>query len=212
MPPKNCATLKKSGELRSGVYTINPDGGSPFKVFCDMVTDGGGWTLIQRRMDGSVDFYRGWTDYKNGFGSPTGELWLGNDRIHRLTASGNTVLRVEVEDWSGNRAYARYGTFRVGDEGDKYRLSVGSFSGTAGDSLVYHNGMYFTTKDRDNDQYGGNCAQSSTGAWWYKSCYNSNLNGRYLGNKKDSKGINWYHWKSNSLSMRRSTMKIRTPS
>ena len=212
MPPKNCATLKKSGELRSGVYTINPDGGSPFKVFCDMVTDGGGWTLIQRRMDGSVDFYRGWTDYKNGFGSQTGELWLGNDRIHRLTASGNTVLRVEVEDWSGNRAYARYGTFRVGDEGDKYRLSVGSYSGTAGDSLVYHNGMYFTTKDRDNDQYSDNCAQSYTGAWWYKICHISNLNGRYLGNKKDSKGINWYHWKSNSLSMRRSMMKIRTPS
>ena len=212
MPPKNCATLKKSGELRSGVYTINPDGGSPFKVFCDMVTDGGGWTLIQRRMDGSVDFYRGWTDYKNGFGSPTGELWLGNDRIHRLTASGNTVLRVEVEDWSANRAYARYGTFRVGDEGDKYRLSVGSYSGTAGDSLVYHNGMYFTTKDRDNDRYGVNCAQQWTGAWWYESCHHSNLNGRYLGNKQDGKGINWQRWKSNTLSMRRSTMKIRTPS
>ena len=177
-----------------------------------MVTDGGGWTLIQRRMDGSVDFYRGWTDYKNGFGSPTGELWLGNDRIHRLTASGNTVLRVEVEDWKGNRAYARYGTFRVGDGGDKYRLSVGSYSGTAGDSLVYHNRMYFTTKDRDNDWDSRNCAQSYTGAWWYKYCYNSNLNGRYLGNKDDSKGINWYHWKSNRLSMRRSMMTIRTPS
>ena len=209
---KNCATLKEFGELRSGVYIINPDGGAPFKVFCDMVTDGGGRTLIQRRKDGSVDLYRGWTDCKNGFGSSTGELRLGNDRIHRLAASGNTVLRVEVEDWSGNRAYARYGTFRVGDEGDKYRLTVGSYSGTAGDSLAYRNRMYFPTKDRDNDQYSCNCVQEWTGAWWYKSCHNSNLNGRYLGNKENGKGINWYHWNSNYLSMRRSTMKIRTPS
>ena len=122
------------------------------------------------------------------------------------------MLRVEVEDWSGNRAYARYGSFRVRDEGDKYRLSVGSYSGTAGDSLAYHNGMYFTTKDRDNDQYGDNCAQSYAGAWWYKYCHHSNLNGRYLGNKVDTKRINWKRWKGNRLSMRRSTMMMRTPS
>ena len=116
-----------------------------------MNTDGVGWTVIQRRKDGSVDFYRDWAEYKNGFGSLTGEFWLGNDKIYRLTASGNTVLRVDPEDWSENRAYARYG----------------SYSGTAGDSLAYHNGSYFTTKDKDNDWDDGNCTQTWHGAWWY---------------------------------------------
>ena len=179
-------------------------------MFCDMDTDGGGWTVIQRRRDGSVDFYRGWTQYKNGFGSLTDEFWLGNDNIHRLTASRNTKLRVDVEDWSGNKAYAKYGSFRVDDENNKYRLTVGSYSGTAGDSLAYHNGMFFTTKDRDNDKDSGNCAQSYTGAWWYYGCHYSNLNGRYIGNKQDGKGIIWRQWKGNSLSMKRSTMMIRS--
>ena len=132
-----------------------------------MNTDGVGWTVIQRRKDGSVDFYRDWAEYKNGFGSLTGEFWLGNDKIYRLTASGNKVLRVDPEDWSENRAYARYGTYGVGDDNSKYRMNVGSYSGTAGDSLAYHNGSYFTTKDKDNVWDDGNCTQTWHGAWWY---------------------------------------------
>ena len=116
-----------------------------------------------------------------------------------------------MEDWSGNKAYAKYGSFRVADENNKYRLTVGSYSGTAGDSLAYHNGMFFTTKDQDNDKDSSrNCAQSYTGAWWYKSCHHSNLNGRYIGNKQDIGGIRWLRWKSDNLSMKRSTMMIRS--
>ena len=178
-------------------------------MFCDMDTDGGGWTVIQRRRDGSVDFYRGWTQYKNGFGSLTDEFWLGNDNIHRLTASRNTKLRVDVEDWSGNKAYAKYGSFRVDDENNKYRLTVGSYSGTAGDSLAYHNGMFFSTKDWDNDKNSGNCAQLRIDARWYNSCQYSNLNSRYIGNKQSLNSIIWYHWKSNTLSMKRIKMMIR---
>lgn len=178
-----------------------------------MVTDGGGWIVIQRRIDGSVDFYLDWQSYKQGFGNPSEEFWLGNDNIHYLTASGNTVLRVEVEDWEGNIAYAMYNTFRVDNENNKYKLTVGGYSGNASDSLDYQNGMYFTTKDQDNDRYSFySCAEDSDGAWWYNKCRYSNLNGRYLGNRQDDwKGIIWYYWKKSKVSLKRSKMMIRRP-
>jgi len=94
----DCSDLLKSGHTQSGVYSINPDGTGHFSVYCDMRTDGGGWTVFQRRQDGSVDFFRGWDDYKAGFGQLTAEFWLGNDKIHRLTASRPSSLRVELED------------------------------------------------------------------------------------------------------------------
>ena len=90
--------------------------------------------MFQRRQDGSVDFYRGWNDYKSGFGQLTAEFWLGNDRIHRLTAARPSTLRVELGDWNGVRVYAKYGKFNIGDEQAKYRLEVGSHSGTVVDS------------------------------------------------------------------------------
>ena len=145
--------------------------------------------MFQRRQDGSVDFYRGWNVYKAGFGQLSAEFWLGNDKIHRLTASIPSSLRVELEDWNGNRAYAKYGKFNVSDEQAQYRLEVGSYSGTAGDSLAYHNNMAFSTKDRDNDRSSGeNCAVDYTGAWWYNHCHQTNLNGKYLGIKSDYRG------------------------
>ena len=132
-----------------------------------MRTDGGGWTVFQRRQDGSVDFYRGWNDYKSGFGQLTAEFWLGNDNIHRLTAAKPCSLRVELKDWNGVRVYAKYDKFNIGDEQTNYRLEVGSYSGTAGDSLALHKNMAFTTKDRDNDIWkGGDCSLWSGGAWW----------------------------------------------
>jgi hypothetical protein len=152
-----------------------------------MSTDGGGWTVFHRRQDGSVDFYRGWNDYKAGFGHLTGEFWLGNNKIHRLTASRPSSLRVELENWNGVKAHAKYGKFNIGDEQAQYRLEVGSYSGTAGDSLAYHNNKAFTTKDRDNDRSGSNCAVQWTGAWWYNRCHYSNLNGQYLGDKREMK-------------------------
>jgi len=193
------------------VYSVNPDGKGSFTVYCDMRTDGGGWTVFQRRQDGSVDFYQGWSDYKSGFGQLTAEFWLGNDKIHRLTASRPSALRVELEDWSGSRVYAKYGRFNVGDEQTQYRLEVGSYSGTAEDSLAYHNNMAFSTKDRDNDRYSEHCAVSWTGAWWYKSCHHSNLNGKYLGNKRDSRGAVWDAFRG-SLSLKFTEMKLRPSS
>ena len=191
---------------------MNPDGKGSFNVYCDMRTDGGGWTVFQRRQDGSEDFYRGWNDYKSGFGQLTAEFWLGNDKIHRLTASRPSSLRVELEDWNGVRAYAKYGRFSIGDEQAKYRLKVSSYSGDAGDSLkLRQNNQAFSTKDRDNDGAGHfDCAVYYTGAWWYKDCLYSNLNGKYLGkmSKNDYGGVVWHDFRS-GLSLKFTEMKLR---
>ena len=103
-----------------------------------MTTDGGGWTVFQRRVDGSVDFYQGWTEYKFGFGNLNGEFWLGNDNLHLIAAAGKMTLRFDLEDFDGNVVFAEYSIFKVADGSDKYRLSIGGYSGTAGDSMAYH--------------------------------------------------------------------------
>ena len=209
----DCSDLLKSGHTQSGVYSVNPDGKGHFNVYCDMRTDGGGWTVFQRRQNGLVDFYRGWNDYKAGFGQLTAEFWLGNDKIHRLTASRPSSLRVELEDWNGVRAYAKYGKFNIGDEQAQYRLEVGSYSGTAGNSLAdRHNHMAFSTKDRDNDGASSfDCATNYHGAWWYGDCHYSNLNGQYLGDKSDDRGARWDTFRG-FLSLQSTEMKLRSSS
>ena len=111
------------------MYAIKPDNLSAFDVFCDQTTAGGGWTVFQKRLDGSVDFYLNWNDYKHGFGNPNCEFWLGLDKIHRLISYNNNVLRVDLEDFEGNTAYAEYNMFGVMSENDKYRLILGAYSG-----------------------------------------------------------------------------------
>ena len=204
----DCSDLLNSGHTQSGLYSVNPDGGGYFTVYCDMHTDGGGWTVFQRRHDGSVDFYRGWKDYKAGFGELTAEFWLGNDKTHRLTASRPSSLRVDLEDWRGVKVFAKYDKLNIGDEQAQYRLEVGSYSGTAGDALAYHNNMAFTTKDRDNDKWRNNCAVLRSGAWWYKGCQESNLNGPYLGDKQGESVAGWDQFRP-SLSLKFTEMKLR---
>ena len=126
---KNCAEVYKSGDKISGVYKINPDGLGEFEVFCDQKRAGGGWTVFQKRRDGSVDFFRPWDDYKRGFGNLNGEFWLGLDKIHRLTVSAGYKLRVDLEDNHGNTAFAEYSSFSVTSERAKYQLNLGSYSG-----------------------------------------------------------------------------------
>lgn len=206
---RNCAELYKAGKRISGVYTIDPDGLGPFDVFCDQKTARGGWTVFQKRQDGSVNFYRGWSDYKRGFGNLNGEYWLGLDKIYRLTKLKNT-LRVDLEDTKGKRAYAAYEMFAVASERAKYKLSLGKYSGTAGDSLSTHRGAPFSTKDRDNDSWSSSCAVSFKGAWWYTSCHASNLNGIYHQGKHSSyaDGVNWYHWKGHYYSAKKALINL----
>ena len=109
---------------------MNPDGLGAFRVYCDQTTARGGWTVLQKRLNGSVDFYRGWDEYKNGFGDLNGEFWLGLDKIHRLTKQTQNKLRVDLEDFEGNTAYAEYDNFVVADEASDYTLSqLGQYSG-----------------------------------------------------------------------------------
>jgi len=135
---RNCGEIYKSGERKDGVYTIKPDSRPGFDVFCDQTTDGGGWIVFQKRLDGSVDFFLDWSDYKVGFGDLNGEFWLGLDKINRLTSDDNSMLRVDLEDFEGNTAYAEYDMFSVMSENDKYKLNLGSYSG---DSLRFS--LYF---------------------------------------------------------------------
>ena len=183
------------------------------KVYCDMETDGGGWTVFQSRKDGSEDFFRGWADYEQGFGDLNGEFWLGLDKINQLaTVRGNgqrNTLRIDLGDFEGNKRYAKYTTFRVSDSSTNYRLNVAGYSGDATDCLARHNGMMFSAKDRDNDVYQvGNCASLYKGGWWYDRCHESNLNGLYSSTTY-GEGINWRHWRGYYYSLKFTEMKMR---
>ena len=177
-----------------------------------METDGGGWTVFQRRKDGSVDFLLNWIDYEEGFGDLNGEFWLGLSKMHRLTQDGTDyTLRVDLGDFENETRYAKYSTFNIGDSTTDYTITVGGYSGEAGDSLSGHNGRKFSTKDRDNDIYSGNCAFAFSGAWWYHVCHSSNLNGLYLGGPHESyaNGIDWQHWRGKHYSLKFSEMKVK---
>ncbi|XP_062616390.1 fibrinogen-like protein A isoform X2 [Saccostrea cucullata] len=131
---KNCADIlgrKPSTKSKDGIYTVYPDNKNPVRVYCDMTTDGGGWTVIQNRYDGSTNFYRNWNEYKKGFGNLYQEFWLGNDNIHALTRNGDQELRIEMTKFSGSKVYAKYSRFSIGDESKKYKLSISGYSGTA---------------------------------------------------------------------------------
>ncbi|MCI4382183.1 hypothetical protein PGIGA_G00260360 [Pangasianodon gigas] len=201
--PRDCSDYSVMKNMKNGVYKVTPDPrNGTFEVFCDMESNGGGWTVVQRRINGSVNFNRTWAEYKNGFGDLRGEFWLGNDRIHLLTRAKDMVLRIELEDFQGVHEYAKYDLFYVSNEFLKYRLSISKYSGTAGNALhidkdYNHDQMFFTTWDRDNDIYSsGNCGAYYGSGWWFNACLSANLNGkyyhkRYLG-KRD--GIFWSTW------------------
>uniref|UniRef100_A0A4X1SVL9 Ficolin 1 n=1 Tax=Sus scrofa TaxID=9823 RepID=A0A4X1SVL9_PIG len=210
--PRTCKELLTRGHFLSGWHTIYLPDCQPLTVLCDMDTDGGGWTVFQRRSDGSVDFYRDWAAYKRGFGSQLGEFWLGNDHIHALTAQGTSELRVDLVDFEGNHQFAKYRSFQVAGEAEKYKLVLGGFlEGNAGDSLSSHRDQFFSTKDQDNDNHSGNCAEQYHGAWWYNACHSSNLNGRYLRGLHTSyaNGVNWRSGRGYNYSYQVSEMKVR---
>jgi ficolin len=211
--PKNCKDLLDSGVVTSGVYTIyfdTPAEPRPLQVYCDMETDGGGWLVFQRRKDGSQNFFLGWEDYARGFGDIEGEFWFGNQYLHKLTIQRNE-LRVDLRDFDGVSKFAKYRTFQVDAESKKFKLTVEGFSGDAGDSLLLHNGMKFSTLDQDNDIDGTSCAELYKGAWWYKKCHVSNLNGLYLRGQHASfaDGVEWHSFRGYNYSLQFTEMKIR---
>ncbi|XP_061589914.1 tenascin-like isoform X4 [Cololabis saira] len=207
--PRDCAQLLLNGETTSGLYTIYIGGedSQPIQVYCDMTTDGGGWMVFLRRQNGNVEFFRNWKNYTAGFGNMNDEFWLGLSNLHKITSLGHYELRVDLTD-QGEAAYAQYDKFTVGEPRSRYKLHIGAYSGTAGDSMIYHQGRPFSTYDNDNDIAVTNCALSYKGAFWYKNCHRVNLMGKY-GDSSHSKGINWFHWKGHEHSIEFAEMKIR---
>ena len=197
--------------LQDGPRDCSNVASKDFNSYCDTKMDENGWIKFQQRYDGSINFYRGWEDYENGFGSPNGEYWAGLRRIHELTQSGHWILRVELEAFDRSMAFAEYDAFEIGDATSNYKLTIGSYNGTAGDSLESHNNTMFTTYDRNNDKWTGNCAEYQEGAWWHRDdCGYSNLNGIYDRSDRmyGNEGMWWYHWKG-LQSLRKSVMKIK---
>ncbi|RUS72392.1 hypothetical protein EGW08_019852 [Elysia chlorotica] len=181
------------------------DQGAPY--LCDTVTDGGGWVVIQRRSTGSVDFYQDWDTYKAGFGSLDGDFWLGNEKIYALTSTKPHEIMISLK-LNGISKFAHYDYFSISNETSGYRLNIGQYSGTAGDSMQTHRNMAFSTLDKDHDLHKTlNCAKEFQGAWWYRSCHSSNLNGRW-GDRGD-RGPSWSSI-SRSQPVTFSEMKIRS--
>uniref|UniRef100_A0A674P848 Angiopoietin 1 n=1 Tax=Takifugu rubripes TaxID=31033 RepID=A0A674P848_TAKRU len=210
---RDCADLYQAGIQKNGLYTIHINPQETKKVYCNMESAGGGWTVIQRREDGSVDFQRTWKEYKTGFGSLTAEHWLGNEYVYQLTSQRQYALRVELTDWEGHQAFSLYDRFQIGSEKQNYRLFLKSHSGTAGrqSSLVIH-GADFSTKDMDNDNCMCKCALMLTGGWWFDACGPSNLNGMYFTQGQHIgklNGIKWHYFKGPSYSLRATAMMIR---
>ncbi|XP_029969930.1 angiopoietin-related protein 5-like [Salarias fasciatus] len=205
----DCSEIKRLlPESRSGVYMIHPAASRiPFKVYCEMRPDGG-WTVIQKRTGDKVSFRRNWASYEYGFGHLTWDHWLGLKKIHWLTQSKRTTLRVDLWNNGKKTAYAQYQDFSLGIPESGYELHVGRYSGTAGDAIrgtnsdTSQNGFAFSTSDRPNldckdcFDYLGNaiksCSGFSGGGWWFSDCGSANLNGYH--NMADISRLHWITW------------------
>ncbi|KAF5296556.1 hypothetical protein FQA39_LY12474 [Lamprigera yunnana] len=193
--PHDCGSV--SG--LNGIYLISPGDGEPIMANCQ-----DGWTLIQKRYDGSVDFNRNWNEYSNGFGSATGEHWLGNRNIHYLTEGNCTRLMINMKDIYGKYWQAIYDDFRVADYSFGFKLVVDKYKGNASDALDYQNRMEFSTIDNDRDISNTHCASNYEGGWWFSHCQHANLNGRY------NLGLTWFDSSRNEwIAVATSEMRVK---
>ncbi|NXP46570.1 ANGL4 protein, partial [Heliornis fulica] len=211
--PEDCHQLFLAGQQSSGVFQVQPAESQPFKVYCDMTTEGG-WTVIQRRTDGSVDFDQLWDAYKNGFGDLRGEFWLGLEKVHQLVQEGRYNLLIELEDWEGNSQVVQF-VFSLGGESTAYTLNLlGPLSGELENAIGDFRQLPFSTRDRDHDlKADTNCAKHLSGGWWFSTCGHANLNGKYFRSiprqrHERKQGIFWKTWKGRYYPLKSTTMKI----
>ncbi|TRZ15132.1 hypothetical protein HGM15179_011992 [Zosterops borbonicus] len=211
--PEGCHQLFLAGQQSSGVFQVQPAGSQPFKVYCDMTAEGG-WTVVQRRMDGSVDFDQLWDAYKNGFGDLHGDFWLGLEKIHHLVQQGKYNLLIELEDWEGNSQVVQF-VFSLGGESTAYTLNLlGPLSGELENAIGEFRQLPFSTRDRDHDlKADTNCAKHLSGGWWFSTCGHANLNGRYFRSiprqrHERKQGIFWKTWKGRYYPLKSTIMKI----
>uniref|UniRef100_T1JHV0 Fibrinogen C-terminal domain-containing protein n=1 Tax=Strigamia maritima TaxID=126957 RepID=T1JHV0_STRMM len=220
--PRSCAEVYHQGFQKNGIFSIWPQFNSSARLqlyaYCDMVTDGGGWTVVQRRGDFGGEhenFTRLWADYKRGFGHVSREFWLGLDPIYALTHQEDVELRIEIETWRGVKRFANYYEFQIADESDFYRLTVGNFTGDVEDCFSsYHNGVLFSTIDSNNAGHKSReCArhQGEGGGWWYDNCYMVKLNSIFYpqGDVDRGQGVQWRCWSGYWYSLKHVEMKVR---
>ncbi|KFB37400.1 AGAP002005-PA-like protein [Anopheles sinensis] len=199
--------------VKTGVYKISVNVTKSMYVLCSLDFGNNAWTVIQNRFDGTENFFRPWNHYKQGFGYyGYGEYWLGLENIHSMMAGREHELLILLEDFDGKFAYAKYKYFRVDSEKDGYKLSkLHHYVGTAGNSLQDSEGMMFSTYDRDNDKSDENCAERNHGAWWYKACGDTNLNGAYRKEySHDQSGLFWKEFRGVNYSLKRTRIMIRS--
>uniref|UniRef100_A0A8C5U4I4 Angiopoietin like 4 n=1 Tax=Malurus cyaneus samueli TaxID=2593467 RepID=A0A8C5U4I4_9PASS len=211
--PEGCHQLFLAGQRSSGVFQVQPAGSQPFRVYCDMTAEGG-WTVFQRRMDGSVDFDQLWDAYKNGFGDLHGDFWLGLEKIHHIVQEGKYNLLIELEDWEGNSQVVQF-VFSLGGESTAYTLNLlGPLSGELENALGEFRQLPFSTRDRDHDlKADTNCAKHLSGGWWFSTCGHANLNGKYFRSiprqrHERKQGIFWKTWKGRYYPLKSTVMKI----
>uniref|UniRef100_A0A8C4YDQ7 Angiopoietin like 4 n=1 Tax=Gopherus evgoodei TaxID=1825980 RepID=A0A8C4YDQ7_9SAUR len=210
----DCQQLFLAGERSSGVFQIQPLGSQPFKVYCDMTAEGG-WTVIQRRLDGSVDFDQLWEAYRNGFGDLNSDFWLGLEKTYHIVQEGRYNLSIELQDWEGNSQLIQF-LFSLGGENTAYTLSLlGPVSGELENALGDFRQLPFSTRDQDNDfKADTNCAKHLSGGWWFSTCGHANLNGKYFRSiprqrHERKQGIFWKTWKGRYYPLKSTTLKIR---
>ncbi|XP_014681318.1 PREDICTED: angiopoietin-related protein 2-like [Priapulus caudatus] len=202
---QDCAELYKHNYTEPGIYVIYPQNYRT-KVQCQ-----NGFTIVQQRIKGKVNFQVGWKSYRNGFGSPSGDFWAGLQTIHNLVGAGNTKLLITLQDWNGFTGFALYNYFSIGPESDRYRLSVAGFSGSVTDDFSYHNGMIFATWDKSD--YNG-CAINQRAGWWYNYCAYALLNGKYYNGGyypppgQFFDGMYWKDWFGYNYSLRYISMAL----
>ncbi|XP_017078942.1 angiopoietin-related protein 7-like [Drosophila eugracilis] len=211
---KYSSSCKELKPKKSGVQKIKL-GSDVIEVYCDVTIAGKGWLVIQRRVSVDTNFFRNWTSYEEGFGDLKGNFFIGLRNLNKIASLEPQELYIQLEDFSGEKRYAHYDLFNVGNAYSNYTLTqLGNYSGNAGDSLRYHLSEPFSTFDRDNDQSHLNCAAKFHGAWWYYSCLHSNLNGAYLGGnitdpELSAAGIMWKDWKDITYSLKTVNMMVR---
>ena len=209
--PQDCVELKSLG-FKDGVYAIQNKKGSSIKVFCDMTTDGGGWIVMQRRFDESVDFNRDWNNYKNGFGDVKGEHWIGNEFVHQYTSNYSTEMLSEATAFDGTNASSKMQNFKLSNEASKYIFEYDTCNGLCVSWLPQVKGNKFTTFDNENDKDPArNCAVAYSGGWWFRGCFDVFFNGRYsaVPSVQHAAGIHWFDFRGRFESLKKTTMLIR---
>ncbi|XP_053692431.1 angiopoietin-related protein 2-like [Sabethes cyaneus] len=194
----------------SGVFQIYPEQSTipSMFVYCDHTVEKGGWIVVHRRFDGKLNFNRNWTEYREGFGNLQGEYWLGLEKMHLITRSANYELLVVMKSFNGTTKSARFGRFMVASEFENYKLILGKFMrGDARDSFFDHDGLMFSTMDRDNDRDTGSCARSYKSGWWFSACYTVNLNGEY--EEDNDSSMSWFRFFNNHNCLKEARMLIR---